>query len=136
MLLCAQHLNRALVAALKPFGLTFAEFDVVNTLRRAGDAEGTHPGALAQASLITTGAMTSRLERLERRGLLTRTPDPTDGRAVRVRLTPAGEDLAEQALHAVLAADERFLEPLSRRQRESLGSMLKLLLLRAEPLQW
>jgi DNA-binding MarR family transcriptional regulator len=76
--------------------------------------------------------MTARLDRLERAGLIERAPDPTDRRAVRVRLTEAGEQVAEQALHAVIAADEAFLEPLSQRQRDAVAAALKELLLPVE----
>jgi DNA-binding MarR family transcriptional regulator len=134
LLLCAVHLERAIVAALEPFGLSFGDFDVLNTLRRHGEDEGTKPRELAKSSLITSGAMTSRLDRLERAGLIERKPDPTDRRGVLVRLTERGERLAEESLHAVIAADEDFLEPLSRRQRHSVASALKQLLLRSEPL--
>src|SRR5918994_914384 len=133
LLLCVAHLERAIVSALEPFGLSFGDFDVLNTLRRRGDDQGTKPRDLAQSSLITSGAMTSRLDRLERAGLIERRPDPGDRRGVLVRLTEQGERLAEDALHAVIAADEAFLEPLSRRQRDSVASALKQLLLRSEP---
>jgi DNA-binding MarR family transcriptional regulator len=132
LLLCAAHLERAIVAALERFDLSFGDFDVLNTLRRRGDEAGTNPSDLAQSSLITTGAMTARLDRLERAGLISRAPDPTDRRAVRVHLTAQGEQLAEQALHAVIAADQTFLEPLSQRRRDSVASALKQLLLRVE----
>jgi DNA-binding MarR family transcriptional regulator len=133
LLLCAAHLERAIVAALQPLGLSFGDFDVVNTLRRRGDDQGTNPSDLVRASLITSGAMTSRLDRLERAGLIQRSPDPGDRRGVLVQLTEQGERLAEESLHAVLAADEAFLEPLSRRQRDSVAAALKQLLLRSEP---
>jgi DNA-binding MarR family transcriptional regulator len=129
LLLCAEHCKRDLVAALRPFDLSFADFDVLNTLRRRGDQQGTNPSDLAASSLITTGAMTSRLDRLERAGLIERTPDPADGRGIRVRLTTRGERLAEQALQAVIAADESFLQPLDQPQRDAVASALKLLLL-------
>jgi DNA-binding MarR family transcriptional regulator len=132
LLLCAAHLERAFVAALRPFGLSFGDFDVLNTLRRIGDEQGVHPSFLAQSSLITSGAMTSRLDRLERTGLVTRTPSATDRRAVLVRLTRRGEKVAQRALHAVIAADEAFLEPLSKRQRASVAASLKRLLLHSE----
>jgi DNA-binding MarR family transcriptional regulator len=133
LLLCAAHLERAIVAALQPLGLSFADFDVLNTLRRRGDDAGTNPRDLARSSLVTSGAMTSRLDRLERSGLIERRPDPGDRRGVLVRLTELGERLAAESLHAVLAADEAFLEPLSRRQRDSVAAALKQLLLRSEP---
>ena len=132
LLLCAAHLERGIVAALEPFGLSFGDFDVINTLRRRADEEGTNPGDLARSSLITSGAMTTRLDRLERAGLITRAPDPADRRAVRVHLSDMGEQVAEDALHAVIAADEAFLEPLSPRRRDAVASALKQLLLQAE----
>jgi DNA-binding MarR family transcriptional regulator len=132
LLLCAAHLERAIIVALEPFELSFGDFDVLNTLRRRGDELGANPSDLARSSLITSGAMTARLDRLERAGLIRRAPDPKDRRAVRVHLTEKGEQRAEQALHAVIAADQAFLEPLSPRRRDSVASALKQLLLRAE----
>jgi DNA-binding MarR family transcriptional regulator len=72
-------------------------------------------------------------EELERAGLIERRPDPGDRRGVLVQLTEPGERLAEESLHAVLAADEAFLEPLSPRQRDSVAGALRQLLLRSEP---
>lgn len=132
LLLCARHLMRALVAALEPFGLSLGDFDVLNTLRRRGDPHGTNPGLLARSSLITTGAMTARLDRLASAGLVERTPDATDRRALRVRLTRRGARVADQALQAVLAADSKFLEPLDGVQRETLADSLKELLVACE----
>jgi DNA-binding MarR family transcriptional regulator len=132
LLLCAAHLEAAIVAAIKPFELSFGDFDVLNTLRRRGDETGTNPSELAQSSLITTGAMTARLDRLERPGLIRRAPDPADRRAVRVQLTEEGERVATQALRAVIAADKAFLEPLSQPRRDAVASALKQLLLRVE----
>lgn len=128
LLLCARHLQNDLVAALRPLGVSFGDFDVINTLRRLGDDQGTNARDLASAALVTSGAMTIRLDRLEQAGLVTRTPDPGDGRAVRVHLTPRGDDLARRALAAVIAADEAFLAPLSERQRDTVAAGLRRLL--------
>jgi DNA-binding MarR family transcriptional regulator len=132
ILLCAGRLERMILAALEPFELSFGDFDVLNTLRRIGSPEGTNPKVLARSALITSGAVTSRLNRLERRKLIERTPDPEDGRGVLVALTPDGERIAREALHAVVAADREFLEPLDERQRSALASALKPLVLSAE----
>lgn len=129
----AAYLERAIDKALRPLGLSFGDFDVINTLRRRGEPAGTNPKVLAASALITSGAMTSRLDRLERAGLLERHPDPYDRRAVLVRLTPIGEERATHALKAVLAADRRFLDPLSPDDHKVVAAALKLLLLRAEP---
>jgi DNA-binding MarR family transcriptional regulator len=133
LLLCASYCERAVIAALGPFELSMADFDVLNTLRRLADQHGSKPTDLARSSLITTGAMTSRLDRLERSGLICRTPDPTDRRGVLVRLTPQGSKVAMRALQEVIAAQEAFLEPLSGQERESIASALRLLLLHHEP---
>jgi DNA-binding MarR family transcriptional regulator len=77
--------------------------------------------------------MTSRLDRLERAGLVERNPDPADRRAILVRLTPVGQERATRALQAVLAADRRFLAPLDPADRGLVAAALKQLLLRAEP---
>jgi DNA-binding MarR family transcriptional regulator len=130
--LCNAHLERAIAAALQPLGLNLGDFDVLNTLRRRGDREGTNPTDLARSALITSGGMTSRLDRLERAGLIERKRDPRDRRGVRVQLTEPGARLAAESLEAVLAADEAFIEPLNRRQRDAVATALKQLLLRSE----
>lgn len=126
LLLCARHLENALVAALKPLGLSFGDFDVLNTLRRIG--EPANPTELAAAALITSGAMTARLDRLAAAGLVDRATDPNDRRGVRVRLTEAGVDIADRALKAVLDADEQFLGPLDRNKRVIAADLLRSLL--------
>jgi DNA-binding MarR family transcriptional regulator len=133
LLRCASYCERAVVAALRPFGLSLADFDVLNTLRRLGDQHGCKPTDLARSSVVTTGAMTSRLDRLERSGLIYRTPDPLDRRGVLVRLTPRGSKVARQVLQEVIAAQEAFLEPLSGTERESIASALRRLLVHHEP---
>lgn len=133
LLLCAGYYERTVSTILQPFGLSIADFDVLNTLRRVSDQHGSKPSDMARSSLITTGAMTSRLDRLERSGLIRRMPDPADRRGVLVRLTSQGSKVARQALHELIAANQAFLEPLSGQQRESLASALQLLLLRHEP---
>ncbi len=133
LMLCAGYYERTVGAVLQRFGLSIADFDVLNTLRRVGDQHGSKPSDLARSSLITTGAMTSRLDRLEGAGLIRRAPDPADRRGVLVRLTPRGGKVARQALHELIATNETFLEPLSGQQRDSIASVLKQLLVHHEP---
>jgi DNA-binding MarR family transcriptional regulator len=128
LLLCSSAIERVVIAVLQPLRLSIADFDVLNTLRRVGDEHGSKPTDLARAALITTGAMTSRLDRLERSGLVRRAPDPADRRGVLVHLTARGRGVARKALHEVIAANEVFLEPLSAEQRDSIASALRLLL--------
>ena len=133
LMLCAAYYERAVGTVLEGFGLSIADFDVLNTLRRVGDQRGCRPSDMAPSSLITTGAMTSRLDRLERAGLVRRTPDPTDRRGLVVRITPQGSKLARQALHELIATNHAFLEPLNRQQRNAIASAFKQLLLHHEP---
>ena len=133
LLLCAGYYERTVGTVLHRFGLSIADFDVLNTLRRVSDQHGSKPSDMARSSLITTGAMTSRLDRLERAGLIRRTPDPADWRGVLVRLTPRGSKVARQALQELIGTNEAFLEPLSGQQRDSIASALKQLLVHHEP---
>lgn len=132
LLRSAEHCHKAISEALRPLGLSYGDFDVINTLRRRGEPLGTYPRELARSSLITSGAMTARLDRLERAGLIARTLDPADRRAVRIQLTDRGERLAERALRAVLDVDHDFLAPLSSRQRDLVAAALKRILLHHE----
>lgn len=132
LLLCATYFERSAGTVLQRFELSIADFDVLNTLRRVGDRSGSKPTDLARSSLITTGAMTSRLDRLERAGLITRARDPHDRRGVLVRVTAEGNKLARKALQELVAANEAFLEPLNRGQRDAIASALKQLLLHSE----
>jgi len=133
LLRCAEYCERAVIGILEPFGLSIADFDVLNTLRRVGEQHGSKPSEMARSSLITTGAMTSRLDRLERAGLIRRAPDPADRRGVIIRLTSRGTKVASQALQEVIAGNQAFLKPLSRQQQDSIAAALKLLLLHHEP---
>jgi DNA-binding MarR family transcriptional regulator len=133
LVLLAGYCDRAVSAALRRFGLSIADFDVLNTLRRRNDRHGTNPSDLARSSLITTGAMTARLNRLERAGLIRRGPDPADRRAVLIHLTREGGAKARQALDAVIEASEAFLEPLSAQEQNTAAALLRQLLVRHEP---
>jgi DNA-binding MarR family transcriptional regulator len=132
LLLVATYFERVANTVLQRFGLSIADCDVLNTLRRVGDRSGSRPTDLARSSLITTGAMTSRLDRLERAGLITRAPDPDDRRGVLVSITSGGNKLAKRALHQLIAANEAFLKPLSGNQRDALASVLKEVVLHHE----
>lgn len=132
LLRCAALLQRSIDRALAPLGLSFGDFDVINTLRRLGAHPGTHPKTLAASALITSGAMTARLDRLERAGLVRREPDPADRRAIVVRLTEDGTRLARRALDAVLAADREVLVPLDDDDQDRTAQLLRRLLVRAE----
>ena len=83
---------------LAPIGLTFESFSLIVTLRRSGAPYELNPTALYRESLLSSGAMTNRIDRVEALGLVKRLPDPNDRRGTIVRLTPKGVALADRAI--------------------------------------
>jgi DNA-binding MarR family transcriptional regulator len=114
------------------FGITRADFDVLATLRRAAGPEGMSPGRLTSALMLTSGGMTSRLDRLERAGHLVRTPDPGDRRALLVRLTDSGRALIDEAVTAGLAVQQQLLAGLSGDRLRQVEDLLRDLLASVE----
>ena len=93
-------------------GLRRHEFDVLAVLRRSGEPFELTAGELAARTYVTSGTMTSRLDGLTERGLVTRAPDREDGRLVRVGLTPAGRQILDAAFEELIAAERELLAPL------------------------
>lgn len=108
------------------------EFDVLSALRRAGRPYQLSPGQLVTETLVTPGTMTNRVDRLERRGLVRRSPAPSDRRGVLVRLTAAGRTAVDAALADLLAHEHVLLQPLSPTECEHLAGLLRRL---GSPLQ-
>ena len=104
------------------------EFDVLSALRRAGEPYELSPGQLIRQTLVTSGTMTNRVDRLERRGLVSRRPDPHDRRGVIVGLTPAGQRTVDDAMADLLERERHLLAELSPQDREALAAMLRRLL--------
>lgn len=109
-------------------GLDSAAFDVLATLRRSGEPYRLSPGELTRSAMVTSGAITQRLDRLEDRGLVARAASAEDGRGVRVSLTPAGLELIDRALPDHVANEERLLHGLTARQRDDVVKALRVLL--------
>lgn len=109
-------------------GLHQGEFDVLATLYRAGNPYALTPQKLVTALLLSSGAMTNRLDRLEQGGLLARTPSPDDRRSTIVSLTSDGLQRVQDALHRYLTELEALLTPLSPAQRKQMACLLKRLL--------
>ncbi|MFI7547542.1 MarR family winged helix-turn-helix transcriptional regulator [Actinoplanes sp. NPDC049599] len=107
------------------FGISRAEFDVLATLRRAGEPYELSPGALAASMMLSTGGTTARLDRLEKAGLAERRPSPTDRRGVLVRLSPRGKDVVDRALGAGLAQQQKLLSHLPPATRRELADLLR-----------
>ncbi|WP_108257998.1 MarR family winged helix-turn-helix transcriptional regulator [Mangrovicoccus ximenensis] len=106
-------------------GLTAAGFDVLATLRRAGPPHALTPSALIDWTMVTSGTMTNRLDKLEAAGLIERRPNPADGRGALVALTPEGLDLIDRVASAHVANQHRMLEGLPPEMRARLDADLK-----------
>lgn len=103
-------------------------FDVLSALRRSGEPYEMSPGGLMSQTLVTSGTMTNRVDRLVRAGFVERHPDPVDRRGVLVRLTPAGRTVVDAALADLLAQERDLLAPLSEAERTSVAAGLRAVL--------
>lgn len=121
----ARLLDRARRAVFTEHGLEPWEFDVLAELRRSGPPYELSPGRLLRATLVTSGTMTNRIDRLAAAGLVRRGPDPADKRGVLVRLAPEGRERVDGALAALLDYEESLLSGVSREDRRTLASLLR-----------
>lgn len=114
--------------ALAQYGLNAPAFYVLAALRRSGPPFTLSPTALYSALLVSSGAMTNRIDRLEAAGLVRRVNDPGDGRALLVALTPKGRKLIDFALVGHNENERRLLDPLTPGERDELATLLRRLL--------
>ena len=121
----ARHLDRARRTAFAAHGLETWEFDVLAALRREGRPYVLSPGQLIGQTMVSSGTMTHRVDRLENAGLVQRLPDPQDRRGVHVRLTPRGKERVDAALADLLDRERALLKGLSRSDRETLSALLR-----------
>ena len=124
----ARHLDRARRAAFAAQNLEPWEFDVLSALRRAGPPFQLTPGALLRATLVTSGTMTNRIDRLAAAGLVRREPDPRDRRGVLVTLSERGKAAVDAALTDLLNREQSLLAGLDAGERGMLASLLRTLL--------
>ncbi|WP_306316242.1 MULTISPECIES: MarR family winged helix-turn-helix transcriptional regulator [unclassified Streptomyces] len=124
----AQIIESELRVTYNQHAIDAAAFDVLATLRRSPPPHQLTPAELMRAAMVTSGAITQRLDRLEGRGLISRDRRHGDGRSIRVSLTPEGRELIEGALKDNFATQERILAGLTPAQRERLGKDLRRLL--------
>ena len=125
-------LDRELRTVFAAEGLGNGDFDVLATLRRAGGRGGLSPSELSAAAMVTSGAVTKRVDRLAAAGLVTRLVSRTDGRGRHIRLTRRGRTLVDRLVEEHLANEERLLAMLSARQRDQLAGILRTMLLSLE----
>lgn len=121
----ARHLDVARRAAFSRVNLEPWSFDVLSALRRAGEPYALTPGALMQLSLVSSGTMTNRIDRLEERGLVTRLRHPDDRRAVLVALTDAGQQSADAAITELLAIERTWLGDMPEADVAQLADLLR-----------
>ena len=121
----AKHLDRARRAAFGASGLESWDFDVLSALRRAGAPYELSPKALIQQTLVSSGTMTNRIDRLVERMLVERRTDPSDGRGVLVSLTGEGKQRVDTAISALVAAETIVLENLAPLDQDRLAGLLR-----------
>jgi DNA-binding MarR family transcriptional regulator len=128
----SRFLERSIAAVLTRYGLNEPQFAVLAALRRAGPPHTLSPTDLYNGLLVSSGAMTNRLERLAAGGLVERVPDPGDGRSLLVALTAKGQKVINEAVAAHTANEHRLLSSLTATERAQLADVLRRLLLQFE----
>ena len=116
-------LGEGVNSLFKEFELSQVEFDILATLRRTNTP--LTPTELYQTLMLSSGAMSTRVEALVRRGLLERLPSTEDSRSNQVQLTEEGLALIDEAVTAHVANEDKLLEPLSGEDREQLARLLQ-----------
>lgn len=125
----ARLLEKHRETVLADYGLSIWSFDVVATLRRQGPPYQLKPTDLYSLLMLSSGAMTNRIDRLEKDGIVVRQRDPGDRRSVMVQLTPNGIALADRVVPALLASEQRLLSQFtSTGDRDSLIALLRQIL--------
>ena len=128
LLRSAAAVGARLEATAADHGLQVPEGDILFSLRRSGEPYRLAPAALSKALLVSSGTLTSRLDRLERKGLIERVPHPTDRRSTEVALTKRGFELADGAVGEHVENERRMLSGLTAEQRRQLDGSLRDLL--------
>jgi DNA-binding MarR family transcriptional regulator len=127
-----RRIRRSHKEALAEHGLTWEEWDVLGALRRAGPPHKRSAGELSKFAELSSGAMTNRLDRLEKAGFVKRLPDPDDRRGVLVQLTKAGLDKWLEATGAEAEREALIGAALTKTEKEQLNALLRRLMLEFE----
>lgn len=121
----SRHLDLARRTAFARHRLEVWEFDVLSALRRAGEPYQLSPGTLVGQTLVTSGTMTNRIDRLASHGLVERLPTPGDRRGVLVRLTATGLAQVDSAMEDLLHVERDLLVDLSDAEQRTLADLLR-----------
>jgi DNA-binding MarR family transcriptional regulator len=130
-----RRIKRAMEATLAEHGLTHQDWEVLCSLRLRREQNRSSPGSLASELELSTGAMTSRLDRLEREGFVRRLPDPDDRRGVVIELTPEGRAAWDRAAGVQARREVFFASALSKEEQQQLNGLLRKLLLALEAVE-
>ena len=125
----ARELEQRLEPGDRAYGLEPGWHDVLATLRRTGPPYRLRPSDFTGSLMLTSSGTTKRLDKLERAGLIARSPDPDDRRGVTITLTDEGRALIDRVTEAHMANEARLLEGLSAHEREQLADLLRRLAL-------
>lgn len=128
----ARHLERARSQELRDIGTDAVTLDVLATLRRAGSPYRLTAGQLQRAALVTSGAITQRLDKLERARLVRRSSDPSDGRIVVVELTTSGRREVDRVVEELMRREGKLLDFMAKDDRTTLERLLRQWVLRFE----
>jgi len=118
------HLAQGMERVFAAHGLNAASFDVLATLRRAGPPYALTPSELIEWTMVTSGTMTNRLDRLEEADLITRKRNPEDGRGFVIGLTGRGHALIDKVVTAHVENQHAMVEALSENERKTLDKLL------------
>ncbi|MER7796749.1 MarR family transcriptional regulator [Microbacterium sp. NPDC096154] len=121
----SRHLDRARREAFRRTDIEPWEWDVLSALRRAGDPYQLSPKQLLQQTLVSSGTMTNRIDRLVKRGFVRRESDPGDGRSVLVTITDEGRTRVDAAITRLMDAEAELLRRLSGAERDRLATLLR-----------
>ena len=122
----------AYVRAFAPLGLNDGDYGVLATLRRAGKPHRLTPTELARHQMMTSGGMTAAIDRLERKGLVARLPNPNDRRGSLIELTGPGRKVVDRAMELHTEAESHLIEVLSATERRTLEQLLRKLVVGVE----
>lgn len=128
----ARYFERSMSETARAYGFTIQDWELLSALRRVGPPYRLSPTQLASDLMLSSGAMTARLDRLERAGLIRRRPDPADRRATRIELTEKGSRLWGEAVDVQADKERLIAAALNDKEKETLNRLLRRLMLTFE----
>ena len=128
----SKYIKKSLGDTAATLDLTLGDWDILTNLHCLSGSHSMSPGQLSANVQLSSGALTSRLDRLEKAGLIRRRPDPDDRRGVRVEATDAGKALWRTAVDIQAAKEKMFAKPLTPEEKELLNSLLRKMMLSFE----